>query len=155
MKKPQQQQYPATPFTSHQAPSEKYTDAKVDNRVSTNAPSELAGSDVRISISPQDVAHFPSSTNNLPRDETTHTLYPNARPNYAVASPVLSHSTSDTFSNPPDYSEWAVTPRLHQQRWSGTTAQEDGGMRGEDRMDHNAQELMGVPRIPPTIAELP
>jgi hypothetical protein len=92
--------------------------------------------------------------------------------------PEMPHSptTSTVISGPnggaavSDYSEWAVTPHLAQQRWSGTTAQGSGaGVAGAGHQrnvsaasmgsgnGHNeAQEIMNRPvRLPSTIAELP
>ena len=146
------------------APTEKDRSSKV--------PSEIDSREVRYPIRPQDTAHMVAAGNEVPRDQTTNTLYPNAQPNYGNAiSPPLPTSTSasSVFSHPSqDYSEWAVTPRLQQQRYSDAMAQGptadkpvsptangnatgSGGAQGNNQ----AHEIMSRPAIPPTIFELP
>jgi hypothetical protein len=156
LKENKDKQHRALPFQSQQEPFEKQEGPhELDKRASVLAPSEMDSREVRIPVSPQDVAHLSPNSNTFHRDETSNTLYPNARPNYPMASPQIPQSPSTIVSNPSDYSEWAVTPHLQQQRWSGTTAQEEAGARGEEHGGQPAQEIMGRPRIPSTIAELP
>lgn len=137
----------------------------------SKVPSEIDSREVRYPIRPQDTAFMASAGNEFPRDHTTNTLYPNAQPNYNnPMSPPLPTGTSASsmFSHPSqDYSEWAVTPRLQQQRWSGTPTQDaQGGQasggengigvaHGGEQGHGQAHEIMGRPQIPPTIHELP
>jgi hypothetical protein len=172
-------QHQVTPFDSsrHQEPSEKQGEEgghpapASDNRISVLAPSEIDSREVRIPISPQNIAHLSPNTSSFQRDDTCNTLYPHARPNYTNTTDSLlpqSPGASTVVSNPADYSEWSVTPHLQQHRWSGTIAQDSGvsatmgsirgsdaGNRSDEPVGHHAQEVMGWPRIPSTIAELP